>query len=441
MPTSFSPNLKQQQATALLSSSAQHILLYGGSRSGKTFLFMRAIAIRAMLAPNSRHAALRYRFNHIKASIIKDTFPKMMRLCFPDVKYKIDHSDWYAELGDQSQIWFGGLDEKERTEKILGQEYATIFLNEISQIDFEARNLALTRLAQNCSVELDGIKTTMRLKMYYDCNPPPKSHWSYKLFIKKVDPTTNLKLKNPELYASLQVNPADNVENLPPTYLATLAELPRRMQDRFLRGEYVEVVDGALWSTEVIDKHRVDEAPTDLMRVVVAIDPPATSGEEAAECGIIVAGTKMVDGKKHGYVLADYSMKGKPDQWAKQAIQAYRDHSADRIVAEVNNGGEMIEALLQHVDPTVSYKAVRASRGKITRAEPISALYDNGLVHHVGQFVDLEDQQCTYVPGQTSPDRMDAGVWALTDLFDVPSVSMDDAMVFGESVMAKGPWG
>ena len=152
-----------------------------------------------------------------------------------------------------------------------------------------------------------------------------------------------------------------------------------------------------------------------LTRIVVAIDPAVTSSAASDETGIVVAG---IDANQHGYVLEDLSGRYSPDQWARRAVTAYREWGADRIVAEVNNGGDLVSTVIRTVDPNVSYKAVHASRGKITRAEPIAALYEQGKVHHVGMFAELEDQMCDWSPssGQASPDRMDALVWALTEL-------------------------
>ena len=152
---------------------------------------------------------------------------------------------------------------------------------------------------------------------------------------------------------------------------------------------------------------------------MVAIDPAVTSGEDADETGIVVVGK---DANGHGYVLADLSGKYSPTEWARIAITAYRAHHADRIVAEVNNGGEMVENTIRMVDPNVSFTAVRASRGKVTRAEPVSALYEQGRMHHVGGFAKLEDQMTIFTPDldrkatKFSPDRVDALVWASTDL-------------------------
>src|SRR3990167_7182325 len=147
--SAFSLTAKQREANALLAGAAQHVMLVGGSRSGKTLLLVRGICVRAMKAPKSRHLITRFRFNHCKQSIVLDTFPRVMSLAFPDVPYELNRSDWYATLPGDAEIWFGGLDDKERTEKILGNEYSTIVLNECSQIAWSSRNTVVTRLAQS----------------------------------------------------------------------------------------------------------------------------------------------------------------------------------------------------------------------------------------------------------------------------------------------------
>lgn len=179
-----------------------------------------------------------------------------------------------------------------------------------------------------------------------------------------------------------------------------------------LHGRLLEEVEGALWKRQLIDRFRV-ESPPDLIRVVVAVDPAATSGESADNTGIIAAGLGA-DG--HGYVLADKTCHLPPQQWAKRVVALYHEVEADRVVGEVNNGGEMVEAVLRTQDERLPYKSVHASRAKRTRAEPIAALYEQGKVHHVGGFPRLEDEQCMWLVGEPSPDRMDAAVWALTDL-------------------------
>src|SRR4051812_19690582 len=165
---------------------ATHIMQFGGSRSGKTFNAVRAIVVRALAAPGSRHAVLRFHFNAVKQSIVLDTFPKVMALCFPDVPWSMDKSDWYAKLPGGSEVWFGGLDDKERTEKILGKEFATIFVNESPRVPWPSGLLAVTRLVQKVMVRPTG--QPLRLKILYDCNPPSQAHWTYRVFVRKVDP-------------------------------------------------------------------------------------------------------------------------------------------------------------------------------------------------------------------------------------------------------------
>jgi phage terminase large subunit-like protein len=187
-----------------------------------------------------------------------------------------------------------------------------------------------------------------------------------------------------------------------------------RLGRQELDAELIEDNPDALWSRAMIDAARVRVAP-DLARVVVAVDPPATSGATADECGIVVAG---VDAEGRAYVLDDRSMGGlTPLTWASRAAKAYRDFDADRIVAESNQGGEMVSTILRQVMPEAAVTLVHASRGKWTRAEPVAALYERGRVSHVGSLARLEDQMCDFVAGQgKSPDRVDALVWALTEL-------------------------
>jgi phage terminase large subunit-like protein len=173
-----------------------------------------------------------------------------------------------------------------------------------------------------------------------------------------------------------------------------------------LAGELLTDISGALWKREWIDVARVDEHP-DLQRVVVAIDPAVTSGENSDDTGIIV--------------LADFSCHVSPDKWIKRAIEAYHEFEADAIVAETNNGGDLVETVLRTQDDRVPFKKVHAARGKKVRAGPIASLYEQGRVHHVGGFAQLEDQLCTWVQDEEdSPDRLDAMVWALTELMVGP---------------------
>lgn len=218
---------------------------------------------------------------------------------------------------------------------------------------------------------------------------------------------------------------SDNRANLAPAFFEQIVAKYEgtRLGRQELDGELLEDNPDALWQRGQIELLRVVKAPA-LTRIVVAIDPAISSGGESAETGIITAGTGLCSCKvaaggrpeMHGFVLRDGSVRGTPDTWARSAITDYHREKADRIVYEANQGGEMVESTLRIVDKAVPLKAVHASRGKLTRAEPISSLYEQGRVHHVGTFPDLEDQLVEWMPGETSPDRLDAMVWALTEL-------------------------
>ena len=191
-----------------------------------------------------------------------------------------------------------------------------------------------------------------------------------------------------------------------------------------IHAEILTDVPGALWTLRNLDQCRVLEAP-ELERIVVALDPPTTGNEGSNEAGIIVAGIAMgPDGHRHGYVLDDWSMRGSPDEWGRRAVAAYRRYEADRIVAESNQGGEMVTHVIRSIERNVPVTLVHASRGKYVRAEPISALYEQGRIHHVGTHAELEDQMVAFTAETAadrsqglSPDRVDALVWAFSDLF------------------------
>lgn len=419
----FKLNAKQQQAQHVLAGDATHLMLFGGSRSGKTFLLVRNLVMRALKAPNSRHVALRFRFNAIKSSIVMDTFPKVMKIAFPGVTYNLSKTDWFVEFDNGSQIWFGGLDDKERTEKILGQEFATIYLNECSQIPWGSVGIAVTRLAQKAEQKIEGREpTTLRPRMYYDCNPPSKAHWTYKVFVEKRDPETKEPIKRPDDYAQFQINPKDNAENLSANYLETLESLSGRLQKRFLLGEFGDATPNALFAEENIDKWRQQGGDLpDMVRIVVAVDPSGSGDQDNADndaIGIVVAGLGT-DG--NAYLLEDCTVKAGPATWGNVATSAYERHSADVIVGETNYGGAMVEHVIKTCRARTPYKQVTASRGKGVRAEPFSALYEQGKVRHVGRFNDLEDELTAFTTtgyvGANSPNRADALIWALTELF------------------------
>jgi predicted phage terminase large subunit-like protein len=244
------------------------------------------------------------------------------------------------------------------------------------------------------------------------------------------------------------MNPRHNEANLPAVYLAELQALPAAVRLRFWEGKFGSVGKNALWSFELIETYRVTTRP-DLRRIIIAVDPSGTKGGDdgSDEVGIVVVGIG-IDGE--AYVLEDASVKAPPAVWGKVVVDCFYQHDADCVVAEINFGGAMVEAVVQAAASKakvrdVRYKEVRASRGKIVRAEPVSALYAQGKIHHVGSFPALEDQMAAFTTlgymGDGSPDRADALIWACTELFarvvrhDTP---MEPIEVLGRPLMRSG---
>lgn len=241
----FEKTDKQREAITLLSGSARNVMLYGGSRSGKTFILCYALAIRAA-KEKSRHLVCRLRFNHAKTSLWMDTFPKMFSLCFPDLEIVPQKTDYFFKFPNGSEIWVAGLDDKERTEKILGKEYSTIYFNECSQIQYGSISIALTRLAE---------QNSLKKKAYYDENPPNKRHWSYYQFILNKNPEDWTDL-NADKYACLLMNPEDNKENIDEDYIPEiLDQLPEKDRKRFRDGEFEDEDSGFIYYAFDRDKH------------------------------------------------------------------------------------------------------------------------------------------------------------------------------------------
>lgn len=227
----------------------------------------------------------------------------------------------------------------------------------------------------------------------------------------------------------------ENQMNLAPTFLEEVKARYEgtRLGRQELYAEILDDVEGALWTREMIEQSRVNNLP-DLTRIVIGVDPAITSRESSAETGIVAVG---VDANGTGYVLDDRSLKGSPVEWANAAIALYHRSSADRIVVEANQGGDMVRHTLQTVESQIPIKTVHATRGKRTRAEPISALYEQGKVKHVGAFPVLEDQMCSWTPESDSPDRLDALVWGLTELM-IGSKTPPAVIPFGTT--QASPW-
>lgn len=418
----------------LFTSGVRYNLVYGGSRSGKTFETVGTIAERALLAPGSRHLIVRQEGTAAKRAIVKGTWPEMVALRYPGLPYEWKEQYGYFALGNGSEVWVSGLNDDKALERVLGNEYATIYENEASEIRYTAHTLLRTRLAQTCKT-ISGKPLSQRL--YADLNPTTRQHWTYRLWRDGIEPEEETSVDLSQ-YGHVSVNPVDNEANLSAEYIAELRALPPRARRRFFDGEYSADAEDALWRRSTIK--RVQDKP-ELQRIVVALDPAVTNKAGSDETGIICAG---VDGGGNGYVLADDSGRMRAEDWARRALALMEIYQADRIVAEVNQGGDLVENTIRAIKPGASYRAVRATRGKYIRAEPVAALYERGKIYHVGEFPQLEDQMCSFTTGFDrkvagySPDRVDALVWAFTELFPDLSTPVTDVSIY--DVPASNVW-
>jgi hypothetical protein len=436
---------KQKEVNKLLGGPQTHTLIFGGGRSGKTVLLVRALVIRALRASGSRHFIFRQRFNAVVNSIGGDsgTLPTVLKLFFPGLKVDVDRTRWIYTFPNGSEIWLLGLDDKERTEKILGLEAASLYFNEASQIKYPAVKMARSRLVQKAKI--DGTDEYLKLRTFTDLNPSGKSHWTYRAWIENIEPDSDdLPLPNPQAYAWATMNPGDNRENLAADALDELMALPEAERARFFEGRYVDEIDNAIFKQSWISQHRVADTP-DLARVVVSFDPAGSAlGDET---GIIVLGRENND----YYVIKDLSAKLDPTEASKIAIKAYDDYMADSIVWEKNFGGKWIESSLhatardmrsrgERDSEHVATTSVVARRGKTLRSEPVAHLYELGRVHHLGEFRQLEDQMVSFTPDWNreedgSPDRVDALTQGITHLTE--SAPSSRSVGFGKYAKKK----
>lgn len=397
---------KQIEATLLIASNTT-TLLEGGGRSGKTFIILYAMVMIALKYPGSFQLITRFRFSHIKTAICYQTMPAVLNALGIKDRVKLRKPDnWFYEFPNNSTIWIGGLDDKDRLEKILGNEYRTIFLNEASQISYEAYEYVVTRLNPP-----KGEKG----RILIDYNPPSIAHWGYQMFHERKFPDG--RPLPPNDFVKLKMNPADNVDNISDEYLYNLSLLSEAKRLRFAEGEY-SLESGKLWKRADIRYYPYPDDLPDFIRVVVGVDPSGSVGGD--EIGIIVAGSYFDDkGDLRQMTIDDYSLHGTPGQWAEEVSAAYHRWTADCVVAEKNFGGDMVESTIKNADKTINVKLITSSRGKVIRAEPISAMYESNRmeIYHRIPFTALEDEMCSYDPEVSiSPNHMDALVFAHAEL-------------------------
>lgn len=407
---------KQEEAVDLAKGPAKHILYTGGGRAGKSFTICYIILSRALMMPDSKHGIFRDTLKSCRQTLFEGTMRDVIKRAYPGLweKCNVNKTDATITLPNGAVMMFFGLDSEERLDGILGHEFVTIWANECSKIDYAQITKLKSRLAQRVKTITGKIART---KFFYDQNPTTERHWTFKLWREKVHPSSGLPLEDPENYAHLKMTPYDNLANIAEDYISEQRG-DRVNAKRFVEGDWLKEVDGALFNIEWIKRAPATFDYTKLARIVVAVDPAASSKEGSDETGVIVAG---IDEDGHVYVLEDCSIRGTPEQWAKKAADAFDRWNADLIVAEKNQGGEMVELTLKTAGTALPIKLVHAARGKVLRAEPISALYAEGKVTHVQEFEKLEAQMEVFTidfnrTKSGSPDRLDALVWALWEL-------------------------
>jgi phage terminase large subunit-like protein len=402
---------KQKEGFKLLCEPTQVTGLYGGSRSGKT-VDIAAWLFGLCLLRKSRHLILRKHLSSLRSAMWHGTLPKVLNMMkIPPQAYRFAGDCSFIKFANGSDIWMGGLDNLKRGDKILGNEYSTIWINEASEFDNDAIPNLQSRLA-----ETSGIYN----KLVLDFNPPETSHWTYDLIMNHKLVTTygesDISINH------MLLNPLDNLKNLPDHYIKILESMPERQRKRFLEGQFVSPEE-AIFSESMIKWTRV--IPPLFSRIVIGVDPATTNKVTSDETGIFIMG---FDGITY-YKLEDLSLKGSPERWAAVCVDAftrYRKISKDCIIcAEVNQGGDMVGSVIksyaQKINVSVNYKAVRTSVSKQYRAEFFSIQLctkpwlwneNHGFREYIKQFLGYSNM----LYNNKSPDRVDAAIICASQL-------------------------
>ena len=367
-------------------------LYLAGRGAGKTRTAAEWIAWQAVKNPNTRWAVIAPTFGDVRDVCAEGESGLIPILRSYDFVHNYNRSNGSITLKNGSKIKLFSADEPDR---LRGPQHHGAWCDE----------LAAWRYPETWDQLQFGLRLGQHPRVLITTTPRPTK--LIRSLSERKDGTVKL----------VRGSTFDNAANLAPQALLELQAryAGTRMGRQELFGELLTESDSALWTRSLLEEARInkDNQPP-YFRIVVAIDPAVTSGETSDETGIIVAGATP-DG--HYYILEDGTMRGTPDAWARRAVDLYRKHGADRIIAETNNGGDLVLEVLKQVDNTIPLRKVTASRGKRVRAEPVSALSEQLRLHMVGAFPELEDQLVTWEPDSNeSPDRMDAMVWAVTEL-------------------------
>jgi phage terminase large subunit-like protein len=415
----YQPTERQKEAARQVALTlALNVLFYGGSRSGKTFMVVMWIVKRAIRVSGTRHGLCRRNLADARTKLgdtLKDVFNALGMIDGEhyEHKAKIDTYIIYCPDGSESEIKMLGMDTKDgQYKKVLGDEYSSLYFNEANDISWEATEYAASRLAQ---------KNALKKRFFFDCNPPTKAHWLYKWFFLHQNPEDQTQLDDEDFF-TMQMNPEHNVENIDENYIEkVLKKMSKSKQKKFWKGEFGDEAFGKVFNDKHINMHRIlpenfDVRSLDL--IVIAVDPNVTSNPNASDdCGIIIGGKKYSD--DHIYVLYDGTIeKAGPGVWPAAVTGYFRQFHANYVVAETNQGGELVVLAIQNYDKSIPVRKVHAKQGKFARAEPVAEMYAQGYVHHVGELPELEEEMVSFDPMTTkqSPNRMDALVYLVLEL-------------------------
>lgn len=402
----------QKPLLQLLKRDVPNVLAAGSSRVGKSWLFMVWLVLLCQWYPNSRHGVFRRNRNSCETNLFKLTLYQVLNALGVMGEYAggINKSDLTITFPNGSIISFHGLDEHNR-DKVLGSEFHTIWMNEVSEFDYEDVEFLRGRLFGEVFHKDTGKKLPHR--MFFDCNPDTFDDWEYKLFVEQIHPLSKRPLQAPDDYDYVRMVTDDQ------EYIRRNIDQSDEWKERFIYANWTASNPNALFNRKMINDNRFygDVSALTFAKIVVGVDPHAVSNATSDLTGIVVAG---IDYDGEAYILADRSTNDK--DWERIVIEAFDEFEADLIVAERNNGGDMVEKVIRQARKNAPIQTVWASRGKEVRAEPIALKYRQGHVHHVGDGLSELETEMTSFGGsgrRKSPDRMDAMVWAVWALFDI----------------------
>jgi PBSX family phage terminase large subunit len=338
----FLPTTAQHKALRLIQNGAKHILLFGGARSGKTTLLVMVLIYRAVRYPGSRHLICRLRLKDAKSSVLHETLIPWLNNTIGSNRYKLNSHDSYITLYNGSEIWIGGLGDREQVDRILGHEYNTIYFNEVSQISYHAVTTAYSRLA----MKIPGCRNIF----LYDCNPASPLHWAYKIFVRKIDFKTDKPIIKPGMYQSMLINPEDNIRNLADDYIEDVLDiLPERQKARFRHGQWVKSA-GCIYDRF---EERMIIEPEDIPDIDYF-----TAGQDF---GLNMAAVKIGHKNDTVYITADhgghnitsntFNKQLKEQKWFNDDLSVYCDPAGGERIQEITNGQKANNA----VDPGIDY--------------------------------------------------------------------------------------